>query len=45
MAVVTTIRLTEQEYNKIKRLVEKGQYLSVSDFIRTAVRELLNKYW
>jgi len=44
MAVVTTIRLSEQEYNKIKRLVERGQYLSVSDFVRTAVRELLNKY-
>jgi len=45
MAVVTTIRLSEQEYNKIKRLVEKGQYLSIADFIRTAVRELLNKYY
>ncbi|HDN73699.1 MAG TPA: ribbon-helix-helix protein, CopG family [Archaeoglobus sp.] len=42
--VVATVRLTEQEYQKIKRLVERGQYLSVSDFIRTAVREHLNKY-
>jgi len=45
MAVVTTIRLSEQEYNKIKRLVERGQYLSVSDFVRTAVRELLKRYF
>ena len=45
MAVVTTVRLTKQEYQKIKKLVEKGLYLSISDFIRTAVRELLNKYY
>ena len=45
MAVVTSVRLTEQEYQKIKKLVEQKQFLSVSDFIRTAVRKLLNKYY
>ena len=45
MAVIVTVRMPNSEYNKIKRLVEKGLYLSVADFIRTAVRELLNKYY
>ena len=45
MAVIVTVRVPNTEYQKIKKLVEKGQYLSVSDFVRTAVRELLRKYF
>lgn len=34
-------KLTKQEFEKINKLVNKGEYLSVSDFVRSAVREKL----
>ena len=45
MAVIVTIRMPDSEYNKIKKLVEKKLYLSVSDFVRSAVRKELEKYF
>jgi Arc/MetJ-type ribon-helix-helix transcriptional regulator len=37
-------KLTSHEYEEIKRLVDNGIYLSVSDFIRDAVRDKLETY-
>lgn len=34
-------KLTAREYNEIKGLIKAGVYLSVSDFIREAVRDKL----
>jgi len=45
MTVIATVRIPDSEYQKIRQLVERGQYLSVADFIRTAVRKELEKYF
>lgn len=37
-------RVTKAEENKIKEFVERGDFMSVSDFVRTAVRKLLAEY-
>ena len=36
--------ITDQEESQIYRLVERGVFLNKSDFIRTAIRELLEKF-
>ncbi len=36
------VRLTEREEEEIKRLVDTGLYVSVSEFIRVSVRKNLN---
>jgi len=38
------IRLTAKDYDKILELVQEGEYATVTDFIRTAVRELLRRH-
>jgi len=39
-----TAKLTPQENEAIYRLVEAGVFLNKSDFTRTAIRELLEKF-
>lgn len=39
-----SIRLTEKYYNKLELLVESGEFTSVSEAIRHAVKLLLDKY-
>lgn len=46
MAIVTEAKtagtkLTPFEYNKLQKLVKIGMYLSISDFMREAIREKL----
>jgi len=36
--------ITDQEESQIYRLVERGVFLNKSDFTRTAIRELLEKF-
>jgi len=36
--------ITEEQYNKINNLVDRGIFLNRSDFVRTSVRELLEKF-
>jgi len=35
-------KVSAKEYEKIIKLVKSGEYLSVSDFVREAIREKLN---
>jgi len=37
-------KITPQESEAIYRLVERGVFLNKSDFTRTAIRELLEKF-
>lgn len=37
-------RITKVEEGRIKELVERGEFMSVSDFVRSAVRKLLAEY-
>ncbi|WP_290596174.1 MULTISPECIES: ribbon-helix-helix domain-containing protein [unclassified Archaeoglobus] len=39
-----SIRLTEKYYNKLELLVESGEFTSVSEAIRHAVKLLLDEY-
>ncbi|WP_456469319.1 ribbon-helix-helix domain-containing protein [Archaeoglobus sp.] len=39
-----SIRLTEKYYHKLELLVESGEFTSVSEAIREAVKLLLDKY-
>uniref|UniRef100_A0A7C3ZQV2 Ribbon-helix-helix protein, CopG family n=1 Tax=Archaeoglobus fulgidus TaxID=2234 RepID=A0A7C3ZQV2_ARCFL len=39
-----SIRLTEKYYNKLELLVESGEFTSVSEALREAVKLLLDKY-
>ena len=39
--VVTTVRLPAYEYEEIKKLVKNGKYLNFADFVRKAVKKLL----
>ena len=39
-----SIRLTEKYYNKLELLVESGEFTSVSEAVREAVKLLLEKY-
>ncbi|WP_202319013.1 ribbon-helix-helix domain-containing protein [Archaeoglobus neptunius] len=39
-----SIRLTEKYYTKLELLVESGEFTSVSEAIREAVKLLLEKY-
>jgi len=43
-AKIIVIRLTVKDYDKILELVEEGEYATVTEFIRTAIRELLRRY-
>lgn len=36
-------RIPNVDYNKAKALVDKGKYISVSDLLRQALREKLEK--
>jgi len=38
------VRISIKDYDKIQRLVEDGEYPTVTDFIRTAIRELLRRH-
>ena len=38
-----SIRLPKQELKEIKISIANGEYLNMSDFIRTAIRNELNK--
>jgi len=38
------VRISIKDYDKIQKLVEDGEYPTVTDFIRTAVRELLRRH-
>jgi Arc/MetJ-type ribon-helix-helix transcriptional regulator len=40
---IVTVKLPEQILEEIDRLVDEGRYANRSDFIRMAVREMLNK--
>jgi len=39
--VITTVRLPSYEYEQIKKLVKDGKYLNFADFVRKAVKKLL----
>ncbi|AAB90673.1 MULTISPECIES: type II toxin-antitoxin system ParD family antitoxin [Archaeoglobus] len=39
-----SIRLTEKYYTKLELLVESGEFTSVSEAVREAVKLLLEKY-
>jgi len=39
--VITTVRLPAKDYQQIKNLVNQGKYLNFADFIRKAVRKML----
>ena len=38
---ITTVRLPANDYRQIKNLVNRGKYINFSDFIRKAVKKLL----
>ena len=38
---VTTVRIPAFEYDLIMKLVKEGRYLNFSDFLRKAVKKLL----
>ena len=38
-----TLRLPEQQINLLEQMVENGEYPSVSEAVRAAVRELVEK--
>ena len=40
-----TIRLPLKDYERIKELVNRGYYRTPSDFVRTAIRCLLDRYF
>ena len=42
--VIVAALITEQENDKIDSLVERGVFLNKSDFVRTAIRELLEGF-
>ena len=44
MSVCIGTKITDQEESQIYRLVERGVFLNKSDFTRTAIRELLEKF-
>jgi len=37
-------QVSEHEYRKINRLVDQGRFINKADFVRTAVRELLETF-
>ena len=39
-----SVRLTQRETQAIYRLVENGVFMNKTDFTRTAIRELLEKF-
>lgn len=39
-----SIRLTEAQYQKLELLVELGEYTSVSEAIRAAIKRFLEEY-
>ena len=41
--VITTVRIPVYDYNLIKDLVKNGKYLNFSDFVRIAVKKLLEE--
>ena len=41
---MVSCRISKLEEERIKRLVERGEFMSVSDFVRTAVRKLLSEH-
>ena len=38
---ITTVKLPPQDYKQIEELVRDGKYLNKSDFLRKAVKKLL----
>jgi len=38
---ITTVKLPPQDYKQIEELVREGKYLNKSDFLRKAVKKLL----
>ena len=44
MSVSIGTKITVREETQIYRLVERGVFLNKSDFTRTAIRELLEKF-
>ena len=42
--VVISVRVTEEDLKMMDKLVSSGKFLNRSDLIRTAVRELANRY-
>lgn len=42
--VKVNFRLTVREYLEIRRLVEKGEYSSLSELVRHAIERLLDEY-
>jgi Arc/MetJ-type ribon-helix-helix transcriptional regulator len=38
------VRISIKDYDKIQKLVEDGEYSTVTDFIRAAIRELLRRH-
>ncbi len=40
---VISVRIPKSYLDNIKRLIEEGRYSSVSEFVRTAIMELLKK--
>ena len=41
--VITTVRIPAYEYEQIKKLTENGKYLNFADFVRKAVKRMLEK--
>ena len=39
--VIITVRIPAYEYEQIKKLVKNGKYLNFADFVRKAVKKLL----
>lgn len=37
-------RISENEKQRIQHLVDRGLFINESDFVRTAIRELLEKF-
>ena len=38
---IATVKLPPQDYKRIEELVKEGKYLNKSDFLRKAVKKLL----
>jgi len=43
MLVTRSIKIPDQMWKAIESLVEQGKYASVSEFMRAAIRQLLEK--
>jgi Arc/MetJ-type ribon-helix-helix transcriptional regulator len=41
---IVNVRLTENQYVELENLVERGEYLSKSEFIRELIREKLDNF-